>query len=186
LELVGVINKIYQHLPGATISLSVLEYPVLEAHQAKVSTIGESTTIEKPHETGEILQRIGRKETFACIAIIQTGLLNIKLEDLIKVMAISADNSIFIAGALLSNPYKTVSPRAICYIVSNVGYLGLNLMVALAGTLKIRRPKNEVYTLSYYLNYDFKRQDHFKGSSLYLSFTGQRFPLISTNIDTID
>jgi hypothetical protein len=188
LELCGVINEIYQHLPGATISLGVLEYPILDAHWAKesMSTAGESTTKAKPHGTGEILQRMGREETFACIAMMQTGLSNIEPEDLKEVMAISADNSIFVAGALLSDPHKTVGPRAIRHIVGNVGYSGLNLMVAPAGTLKIRHPKNEVRTLSHRSNYDFKRQDHFQGSSLHLSFTGQRFPIVSTDIDTID
>jgi hypothetical protein len=186
LELVGVINELYQHLPGATISLSVLEYPILDAQWATVSTVANSTIMGKPRGTGEILHGMGREETFACIAMMQTGTSNIEPEDLKEVMAISADNSIFVAGALLSDPHEIVGPRTIRHIVGNVGYSGLNLMVAPAGSLKIRRPKNEVRTSSHRSNYDFKRQDYFESSSLHLSFTGQRFPIVSTDIDNID
>jgi hypothetical protein len=59
-------------------------------------------------------------------------------------------------------------------------------MVAPAGGLKVRRAANEVRKLSHHSKYDFNREDHFNGSSLHLSFTGQRFPVIATDIDTID
>lgn len=186
LELVGVINEIYEHLPGATISLRALEYPILDAHWATELIANNMTTMRAPEGTGEIFYRMGRKEIFSCIAMMQTGSANIEPRDFEEVMAISSDNSIFVAGALLSDPYNTVNPREIRHIVGNVGYSGLNLMVAPAGILKIRRPKNEVRIRGHRSNYDFERQDHFEGSSLHLTFTGQRFPLISTDIDTID
>lgn len=185
LKLVGVVNEIYKNLPGATISLSVLEYPIIDAFWGKIFPHGDTLGGYNAVGTKEILQGMGREETFACIAMMQTGSANIEPADLIDVMAMSADNSIFVAGALLSDPHMTVDPRFVRHIVGNVGFSGLNIMVSPAGTLKIRPPKNEIRTVARW-KYDFIRQDKFGGSSLHLSFTGQRFPLISTDANNID
>lgn len=66
LELVGVVNEVYQDFPGATISLSVLEYPLRDAHWARISTATESGTVI--NGTGEMLDQMGREEAIACVA----------------------------------------------------------------------------------------------------------------------
>ena len=166
------------------ISLSVLEYPLLDAHWAGTCTATHSGTVV--HGTGEMLDQMGREEAFACVAIIQTRSSNIEPDDLQEVRAISFDNSIFVAAALLTDLHTVADSKELRHIIGNVGFPGLNLMVAPAGGLKIRRAANEVRKLSHHSEYDFKRVDYFKESSLHLSFTGQRFPVIATDMDTID
>jgi hypothetical protein len=61
---------------------------------------------------------------------VSPGSSNIEPDDLQEVMAISSDNSIFVAAALLSDPHAVVASRDLRYIVGNVGFSGLNLMVA--------------------------------------------------------
>ncbi|KAL2063194.1 hypothetical protein VTL71DRAFT_4998 [Oculimacula yallundae] len=184
LELVGAVYEIYKHLPGATISLKVLEYPISHARWGKrlyISNVQNSGT----GGCREIVQTMGREEIFSCIAMMQTGSSDIEPKDLTEVMAISADNSIFVAGVLLSDPHMMVDTTSIRHIVGNVGYPGLNLMISPAGNLAIRPPKNEIRNVSR-SNYDYNRTDKFEGTSLHLTFTGQRFPLISTDVNDID
>jgi hypothetical protein len=192
LELVSVATEIYKGLPGATISLRVLEYPLQDAFWTALDSI---STLEMPrsHHTrgllrgaGELLKVMGREETLSCIALMETGVSNIQAESLREVMAMSSSNSIFVSASLLSDPHDVVSANKVHHITGNVGYAGLNLMVSPAGELFIRRPLNEVQSLPNRSMFNTKRENNFTGSSLHLSFTGQRFPLVTTDIDTID
>jgi hypothetical protein len=189
LELVRVIDEIYKRLPGATISLEVIEYPLIEAHWTAIPHTPkdfEARGVTYARGTGAMLKKMDRESSLACVAMMQTGVSNIKPSDLKEVMAMSSANSIFVAASLLTDPHEIVVPWDIRHIIGNVGYPGLNLMVAPAGVLRICRPKNEVQPLSNRSGYNYKREDKFNGSSLHLSFTGQRFPLVTTDIDTID
>ncbi|KFY32306.1 hypothetical protein V493_00322 [Pseudogymnoascus sp. VKM F-4281 (FW-2241)] len=184
LELVGVISQIYKGLPSATISLEVLEYPLLEGHWTK---LGETSgTVSMAHGTGLLLDCMSREGTLACIAMMQTGVSNIRPEELEGVMAMSADNSIFVAAALLSDPCEKPHPTKIRHIVGNVGFAGLSLMVTPAQSLKIYPRDKGVRVLPQSLIYEGERKDTFKDTSLHISFTGQRLPLVITDMDTID
>lgn len=190
LELIGVIDEIYSRMHGATISLGVIEYPLLEAYWTALSypPHSEAGRREETHirGTGDMLAQMSREHSMACIAMMQTGVSNLDPSDLSQVMAMSSDNSIFVAASLLTDPHTKVRPQDIRHIIGNVGYPGLNLMIGPPGCLRISRPKNEVQTLSNTSRHSWTRQDKFGGSSLHLSFTGKRFPLVTTDEDTID
>lgn len=47
-------------------------------------------------------------------------------------MALSAGNSIFVAGALLSDPSDKLGRSAMKYVVSNTGDTGIALLIPLA------------------------------------------------------
>ncbi|KAE9365948.1 hypothetical protein N431DRAFT_418844 [Stipitochalara longipes BDJ] len=193
-ELLNVISQIYRGLPGATISLEVLDYPILEASW---------TVLEKPHGSiylenipfrgrderfgaGELMKAMGRQEIFSCIALMETGVSNIEPKTLKDVIAMSSRNSIFVAGTLLSDPHESVPARSVRHIVGNVGFTGLNLMVIPPGRLTVRPPSIQVQKLSQWSNFGGERKDKFISTSLHISFTGQRFSAVLTDRNTID
>jgi hypothetical protein len=189
LELLGVVAEVYKGLPGATISLGVLDYPLCEGYWTALDNVTRLANVqprrkrELLHGSGELLREMGREELFSCIAMMETGVSNIQPESLKEVVAMSASNSIFVASSLLSDPYDLVPAKNIRHIVGNVGFAGLNLMHAPAGELKISRPVNQVQKISR-SNFDAKRENHFHGSSLHLWFTGERLPLVTVGRDT--
>jgi hypothetical protein len=191
LELMNVVSEIYQGLPGATISLGVLDYPLGHNYWTALDSVTHLPSIlprrrrEFRFGAGELLREMRRQEIFSCIALMETGTSNIQPDALKEVMAMSFRNSIFVAGTLLSDPYESVSANNVRHIVGNVGFAGLNLMVSPVGPLKIQPPANEVQHGSLRSNFDAERPNKFHGTSLHLSFTGQRFPLVLTDIDTI-
>jgi len=190
LELLGVIEEIYGGLHGATISLGVFEYPLLEAHWTSLPSPPHGHAgargATQIRGTGHMLAHMNRERSLACIAMMQTGASNIDPSDLSDVMAMSSDNSIFVAASLLTDPHEDVQPRYIRHIIGNIGYPGLNLMTTPPGQLRISRPKNEVQVSSNSSRHSWMREDKFSRSSLHLSFTGKRFPLVMTDEDTID
>lgn len=155
LELVGVIDQIYKGLPGATISLEVIEYPVLEAHWTPLS--GPSLELNCVRGTGELLKQMNRQSTFACVAMMQTGASNLEPGSLSEVMAISSANSIFVAASILSDPGENTAPWDLRHIIGNVGYAGLSLVTGPPGELKISYLKNEVQVLGNRSGYNNKR-----------------------------
>lgn len=84
LELVGVISQIYKGLPSATVSLEVLEYPLLEGHWTKLGDASEVGS--EACGTGLLLDCMSREYTLSCIAMMQTGVSNIHPADLEGVM----------------------------------------------------------------------------------------------------
>lgn len=188
LELLGVASEIYKGLSGATISLNVLEYPLYDAYWAALDNVSsDSTHGNKLYRgSGELLDAMGRKEIMSCIALMETGVSNIEPVGLEEVMAMSYSNSIFVAASLLSDPYDSSQEHKVRHITGNVGHAGLNLMVSPPGQLLVRRPLNEVQTPRASSTFNGQRKNSFTGTSLHLSFTGQRLPLVSIDMDTID
>jgi hypothetical protein len=195
LELMNVAFQIYRGLPGATINLGLLNYPISDAEWTALRKSDSSIYSknvpsfrgrDERFGAGDIMKLMGRQEIFSCIALMETGVSNIRPEELKEVIAMSSGNSIFVAGTLLSDPYEPIPAKNIRHIVGNVGYTGLNLMVIPPGPLTIRQPANEVQKSSRRSNFEAERKNKFLSTSLHLSFTGQRSPLLLTDIDTID
>ncbi|KAH8812396.1 hypothetical protein F5884DRAFT_668371 [Xylogone sp. PMI_703] len=185
LELVGVIVDIYKTLPGATISIDAVAYPVLEAYWTNISKSLAASTEGEPRGIGELLELMDREHTLACIAMMQTGNSNLEPHNFAEVIAISSDNSIFVPSIFLSDPCKHPLGREVRHLVGNVGFPGLNLMHPPSGKPSIRPPRNEIAT-QYGRTYNYEREDKFEGSSFHLRFTGQRMPIVLTDRDNVD
>lgn len=134
--------------------------------------------------SSSILTLMLRENTFTCIAMLETGELNIWLSELNSVLALCSDNSIFVAGVLLSDPFTRIQGTDVRHIVGNIGNAGMTMMIS-PDKPKIR-PRKEGYNIVQHAEYDFKREDSFKGTSLHLSFTEWKQALSTGTMGVID
>ncbi|KAK7981734.1 hypothetical protein PG988_003972 [Apiospora saccharicola] len=174
-------TALYSGLPGALISSQVVE---MELHKASWLPIGLLATnrqayihdiIQTPAD--EWLKQVGRTNTFGCIAMFETGRFNINLQHLEEVVALCNEDSIFVAGILLSdpchgNPLGSPGP-VVRHLVGSIGKAGLVLLT------------NNPLLVEHKV-YDGKSANHFEGVSFHLSFTEWKAALNWENTGEID
>ena len=117
---------------------------------------------------------LNREQTFACIAFFDSGELNIDPMKLKGVLAMCHQNSIYVAGVLLSDPSDRTPENDIRHIVGNIGRRGFSMLVAPQNPM-IRPPSKDYKVINHHY-YDCNREDNFKGTTLHLSFTEWKNP----------
>jgi hypothetical protein len=171
MNVLGLAAEVYHGLPHATIPTKILGFPLLHAKWAKPFVQGFSGDLNKLSNS----RNLKRPAVFACIAMFETGRINLGPEELTSVLAICVENSIFAAGILFSDPVEWPSGKNIRHIIGNTGHSGLVMLVA-PNNPRIR-PLSDDYTVTQYDQYDLKQEDNFQKSSLHLSFTKWKFPI---------
>jgi hypothetical protein len=159
LESLSFLQETYSKLGGATISAAVIENRLTLAKWTKPS-FRLSTTAN----------------IFSCIAMMETGKVNIGLDDFEGVFALSYGNSIFIKSYLLGDTDVYQSGNGVTRIVGNIGRPGLSFLVPPAAEPLIR-PLSLDYRAVNYEPFDGKNEDNFNGTSLHLILTSHKFPL---------
>ena len=169
-------SQFYLQLIGATISLKVVETPLDEAPWFPEGMPRNETMARRGAEFCSIMPpTLPRANALSCIAHFESGSVILDPEEFDQTLAIASENSIFVIGALMSDPYDTIPPSQIKRIVGNIGRTGICLLVAPIDP-KIR-PLSNQYNLVNHATYDGKREDNFKSTSLHLSFTDWTLPL---------
>lgn len=164
LKALTIATHVYRQLDEATISLKVVETPLDKAPWLTEHKFSHRT----PRECE-------RPNTLACIAHFESGGLHIEPDELKETLAIASGNSIFVIGALLSDPFENLAPNSVQRITGNIGGPGVCMLVA---PFEPRiRPLGTEYNLIEHASYDGKRENNFKGTSLHLSFTDWTLPL---------
>jgi hypothetical protein len=146
--------RVYQGLPGSTISLQLISTPL--------STASWTTDLET--------RSLTRQETFACIAMLESGAYNIDPRDLNDVIAISSRNSIFVSQLLLQDPFTLDHVDGVSRVVGNVGRTGMILMVA-PHVPRIRNSDLNDFRLVTHAPFDGKKEDSFNSTTGHLRFT---------------
>ena len=167
-------NQLYNGMTAASIPLRLVEQPIHE-----YSWIPHETIIQ-----GHLPRQPSQAQAMACILTFESGGVRSTPEELESVMAVSSRNSIFIAGALLSDPAKVVKGPDIRRVVGNVGKPGITLLVSPQNPLV--KPPSRDFRVITHADYDYKRLDSFSGTSLHLSFTKWMFPLSDGEYGLID
>ena len=157
-------TRIYHQLDGATISLKVVE-----------TLLNEAPWLGKHGNRHSNLRNLDRPSNLACIVHFESGILLLEPDELIQTLAIASGNSIFVIGAIVSDPFETLRADCVKRIVGNIGRTGICMLVA-PFEPKIR-PLGTQYNLVEHAVYDGKRENNFKATSLHLSFTDWTLPL---------
>lgn len=155
-----VATSIYNRLDGATISSSIVERGL---HEAKWAVAGRDFSLT-------------RSMVFSCIAMMETGKINLDAQRLEHVIALSSGNSLFVSTRLLTDPYDDVPESSVTRIVGNIGRPGVNLLIPPAAS-PLTRSLSTSFRAVAYAPFNGHREDNFKGTTLHLSFTSQKFPL---------
>ena len=148
-------SRLYSSLSGSEIDLSVLSLPLWKSPWGLVSA-----------DTGWTI-----KHSFACIAMFETGVLNMHLHYFDEVVAMSAGNTLYVSEVLLCDPSTRSSPHRIRALVGNVGKPGLALLLLPKNPMR-QEPDLETWQMVNHAEFDGIFQDNFRGTSLHLSLTG--------------
>ena len=191
----------YRSLSGATIPLRLISGPLNEAMwipKLKRQTTADSdpnahSLAKIPEESEEseepilqppILKIKSRSEAFACIIHLDSGIVQLHPDHLNSTLAMCCENSIYVAGILLSDPIDQKSGGKIQRLIGNIGRTGISLLVAPQNP-KIR-PQKDDYNVVTHARYDSKRENNFGETTLHLSFTDWSLPIPIKGMRTID
>lgn len=119
--------------------------------------------------------QLDRACTFACIASLESGNLDISGEGLQDVMAMAVGDSLYIASSLLCDPLERPS-KIIRRIRGNLGRAGIAMMIP-PESPKIRASDVDNWNVINHDDFDGKQENCFAGTSLHLSFTGWTLPI---------
>lgn len=149
--------------------VGVLNNPLLEAkwfpRSQQYSDQAMSTTLN-------------RSQAFACISMFESGNRNIDPDSLSEVFAMSSGNSLYVARPLLCDPWENSFPTEIRRVVGNIGRAGITFLIA-PPVVNMRGPNSEKWMCINHEPFDGQMEDHFKQTSIHLSFTDYEMPLVS-------
>lgn len=128
----------------------------------------------------QILDMMTRSQTFACLAMFETGTLDLSPSLLGSVMAMASSDSLFISNSLLCDPSAIPRKHEVTRVVGNIGKAGLAMLIAPESPQSKEAALENWHHISHA---PFKGEpfDGFKNTSMHLSFTGYTAPLFSTN-----
>lgn len=120
-------------------------------------------------------------QSFSCVLLCDSGVFNIPPSHMDEIMAISSGDSLFIAAPLLSDPAESRSrgPK-IKHIMGNIGRAGTALLKS-PDDPRIRTVGVEQWYFISGENWDGKRKDMFRDTSLHLWFTGSSLAIDRKN-----
>jgi hypothetical protein len=162
---------VYRILPSVTVAMSTIL--LRDFHKARWVAAWSSTA----HESKSTMTR---PQTFACLAMLETGNLDLDPDRLGAVMAMAPGDSLFISSALLCDPCEIPNKHEIIRVLGNIGRPGLAMLIA----PEFPHSKDaalEDWKFISHAPFRGESFDGFKGTSLHLSFTGSTAPLLSTN-----
>ncbi|KAH6856272.1 hypothetical protein B0I37DRAFT_389598 [Chaetomium sp. MPI-CAGE-AT-0009] len=187
LRVLELANGVYDGLPSATASIQVTEQELIKARWLPLS-IQDALRTESNADASltacipaqQHLKSMGRAQSFACVAMFESGRFNIDPTRLNEVIALCSEDSIF----LLSDPSTEAEKLGIRHIIGNVGVAGMVCMVSPTEP-RIRSPGHDASLVSH-APYDGPLNERFRGTSLHLSFTTWKIPLDWDSTGDID
>jgi hypothetical protein len=170
LQALAIACSIYEPFSAVTVPLKMSSVPL---HTARwFPSWGAGT----PSLSDLSMVHLSRAETFSCVAMFESGGVNLRGDDLGRAMALSSGNSLFVAAQLVSDPSDEVPGRVIKRIVGNIGSPGISLLVPPGSVRMKSASENYDYRVVAHQNYDSKREDNFTGTTLHLKLTGWKIP----------
>ena len=112
-------------------------------------------------------QDLSLAETFACIAMFESGTYDLDPSALEHVFAVSSSNSLFVAAPLLNDPSQRDNDNVIFRVVGNIGRAGIAMLIAPQDT-RIRKLESDTWELISHAPFDGKIEDSFRNTSLHL------------------
>jgi hypothetical protein len=194
LRILELAQALYEQIPQATVSLRLAEQDLNKTKwlpDSMRSIVESSSEVESfltasQTPTTDFIKDMTRPKSFACIAMFESGHFNVDPEQLGEVLALCSEDSIFVAGVLLSDPGVETHGSCIRQLVGNIGHSGMVFMVP---PLDPRvRPLGHNLQLVEHRPYQQHAPavDSFSGTSMHLSFTTWKMPLDWQNTGEID
>lgn len=179
LRVLEIATHIYSQLPAATISPRIVELKLVNARwipeelRSDMDPGRRSNVLYKSAENWA--ETMTRAQTFACIAMFESGRFNIDPEQLGEVVALGAEDSLFVSGLLLSDPGLKNEATQLHHLIGNTGQTGLVFLVVPLDPM-IREVTYDPFSVQHRA-FNGTRQDTFESTSLHLSFTDWKMPI---------
>ena len=187
-----VASTLYSRLPGATVSIRVVQIPLYTVRWAgfglngaeieEFGAFGFQKYFECYKDVDKKMLCFPKRAQFACIAMFESGTLDIDPAGLSSVMALSSGNSIFVVDSLLQDPSE--QGTSITRLLGNLDRPGIVMLVPPQAPL-IRKAELGTWRLVNHYAFDGKVEDSFRETSLHLSFTEYEIPL-SVPVGAVD
>ena len=194
LKVLCTIVNIYEHLSDVTIAMILTSSKLHNVKWMPNTDLQAPTTdtelryVEGPDQTvpeSSVLQLakiqafepldLDLASSFACIAMLESGNIDLASAGLRSVMAMSAGDSLYIATPLLSDP--TCKPESkITRIRGNIGRAGIALLIP-PDEPKTREIDPKDWNLINHDEFDGVITDSFRSTSLHMSFTEFVLPI---------
>lgn len=199
-RLLEVATALYEGACAATISPRIIERALIDSKWAptqirRIIQSGPTASLQGSSvydafskiaslSVSELTTSMSRGQIFACVAMFESGHLDLDPGKLTEVIALCHEDSIFVSETLLTDPALERPDRVLRHMVGNIGHSGLVLMVS---PLQPRvRPRANGAGYVNHETYDYQALDRFGSTSLHLSFTEWKFPLEWENTGEID
>lgn len=174
----AIADTIYQSLPNATIDLQIASQPL---HRARwIPQLGSTSLNDSLNATPYTMKGMTQAKAFACIAMFESGHLNVDPEALTAVSAMSSGDSIFVAASLTCDPATRCPHWSIKRVVGNVGRAGIAMLVAPQNP-RVRPRDINSWTQINHSPFNGNLDDCFQGTSVHLTFTGYEIPVASNS-----
>ena len=169
--------NVYRLLPEATISLKIAHKPLREASWARHAASRKEECASRAKEASTKWSwSLSLAETFACIAMFESGTYDLDPSAFEHVFAVSSSNSLFVAASLLNDPSQRYNDRVVLRVVGNIGRAGIAMLIA-PQVPRIRKLGSDTWKLISHAPFDGKIEDSFRNTSLHLSFTQYTMPV---------
>lgn len=180
---------VYRFLPEATISLKIAHRPLHEAAWARHAAARKAAYVPlESNASTEITSEqlsplkvewsrwLSLAETFACIAMFESGTYDLDPSALEHVFAMSSSNSLFVAAPLLNDPSQRYNDNVVFRVVGNIGRAGIAMLIAPQDP-RTRKLESDTWELISHAPFNGKIEDSFRNTSLHLSFTQYTMPV---------
>lgn len=133
---------------------------------------------KKNLDTGTMLlpYNLSRPATFSCIAMFESGNIDLDPIALNTVMALSSGDSIFVAAPILCDPARRSELHKVRKIFGNIGRGGIAFLTPPTNP-RSRKFDLESYHVINHEPYDGKLENCFQSTTLHLGFSGYEFAL---------
>ncbi|KAK0702215.1 hypothetical protein B0H67DRAFT_650272 [Lasiosphaeris hirsuta] len=161
LSILSLAYQVFGRMPDVTLDIRLLDQPIVETKWAK-----------------HVLKNGGwhRESALACMAYFETGNQDVAPEQLKDVFAMSVGDSIYIPEQLLNDPWEVSSLHTFRRILGNLGRPGVTMLIPpLAPMIRTLDPSS--WRVIQNAPFDHADEDHFKTTSLHLTFTEYCRPL---------
>ena len=168
-------GRIYAHLDDAKIDMRICSSNLYASHYAlRLQALDHRIGTEGQDNSDTAM--VNLKLAFSCIILFQTGRIDIDPEHLEGAMAISYNDSIFVAQSILADPSHSDSISPVRRIVGNVGKPGLAILIP-PNAPEVRERSLGDWRVVNHAPFDGKYENNFRSTSLHLAFTGSMLPI---------
>jgi hypothetical protein len=155
---------LFKHLTNATVSATVSSRLLLRSKWV-------------PGDQGSLPYfSLSRPQAFSCISMFDSAACDLDPEALEEVFALSVGSSIYVAEAMLCDPYQSTKDTNIRRVIGNLGRAGISLLIPPTDP-SVREPGEDSWTQINHTKFDGQAEDSFQHTSIHLSFTGYEMPL---------